>query len=435
MEENRLLTPAKRKEIEVEITRRNLKLSDFSWENHKSEEFLEKTESLKNSRFLPRQRMELRHSYQVQYDNSTQKVSKLIHKGSSAFFTFDRLDNKWMSKFSFGQDYGTNKKIFSSSEEQIKFARNGWLVDLIQNLRADGLIEEDENNQSPGVELDGNEQIQEENWGKENLTDIEKADSLYEEIINKHPSTEKFVRSREPETKVQRDIQKIEDAISLYGTGFPKKKVELRQIKEKLDSQLPQTPDELSKTFWKNLSRFVKNKTGLRPTISIGIVVVIMAVIVLIAFFANVVKVKDSISNEQIPFVNKVTQTPMPRQTPTPVVTNTYVTNLSNSNTINANLPKEGKQKEVTVRDGQSAKAVEGKLIISVSGISYEENVGNALVHMVTGTVGEVGKKSIRFVRKEAGYSTRFQIDRQDYEIRLVNANTFEATFLITRIE
>jgi len=91
-------------------------------------------------------------------------------------------------------------------------------------------------------------------------------------------------------------------------------------------------------------------------------------------------------------------------------------------------------QVELTVASGESGRALDGKLVISVQGISFEKNVGNAYVHMVTGTVGTIGRAPMRFIRKEPGYATRRKIDGVGFEIRLTKASTWNATFLISAL-
>ncbi len=427
MQENRLLPPAKQKEIKDEIIKNNLDWADFTWENYKSEELLERSNSMKP---ILMQQHRLRAKLKNDYERLPQpQVSKLVHNETQAFFIFDRIDDKWMSKFSLGKDYGTGKKKFNSLTEQIEFAKNNWLDDLIQNLRAEELVK-------PQLkQLQVTESLKEElpkiPIANKNLTDIEKANLLYDEIKDKYPKTEEFKETRENETSILHDIEKIDDAIKLFGTESQDKKVALNQIREELTSHLPQTPDDWNKNFWKNATRRVSNTSRINPKVIIGLVAFIFAVIFIIAFFANLLKVKDSVSKEQIPLTNKVTQTPNITITPTPIQTSTN----SNFIVVNANLPAKQQQEEIIVSDGQGKKAIKEKVIISVIGISFERTTSGALGYKVTGNIAEVGKKEPDFVRREVGYSTKRIVDNEIYEIRLISVRTSEATFLVTKIE
>lgn len=133
MTENRLLPHSKRKEIEESLVQIGVMLSDFEWAEHKSEELLEKSMKSKGG-YSPIQAARRRAAYRDEYEHLPQpKVSKLKHIKTEAFITFDRLDNKWFSKYSLGNDYGTDKKVFNTIDEQIRFAQL-WLTELKENL-------------------------------------------------------------------------------------------------------------------------------------------------------------------------------------------------------------------------------------------------------------------------------------------------------------
>ncbi|MCD9186161.1 MAG: hypothetical protein LUM44_06995 [Pyrinomonadaceae bacterium] len=421
MEENRLLTPAKRKEIENFIILNNLNLSDFAWENHKSEDFKERVKLFPKSRIANKHSMELRYSYQIKYENTTQKVSKLTYQTTLAFITFDRFDKKWMSKFSFGVDYGIETKIFNSLEDQINFAKNEWLITLIQNLLAEGLIS------SPIEEI-----VVLDSASNKVLDDnIDKATLLYNEIVGKYPLSNEFIKVRENETLLLEDIEKINDAVKLFGTEFPDKRAKLNQLKEEITLKLPTTPDEWSKNFWRNTSRKISNYTGIKTGKIIGFIVLIFAVIVIFAFVANLLKVKDSIYNEQNFSGNKDMQN-------SKIAVNH--TSLQSSNmpildSKNNNLSEKKEQEEIIIKEGESKKVIEKKVIISLIGISFEKTSSGSLGYKITGEIAEVGKKSLKFVRKEIGYSTKLTVNGETYENRIISANINEVTFLITKLE
>ncbi|HQU84787.1 MAG TPA: hypothetical protein PKY59_16730 [Pyrinomonadaceae bacterium] len=223
MQENRLLLPVKREEVTRVILSNCFKVSDFNWETQKSEELLEK--SKKSFRGpISRSLLIEREMNKDNYENYPQPlITKLIHKETGAFFTFDYFENKMMSKYSLGKDFGTNKKEFRSLEEQINFAKQWLSIDLVEHLQAEGLIIKGELNQE--LNFEAMEHISQKTSDKEELTDIEKADYLYQEIVIKHSLTEDFQKSREAETAILWDIEKIDDAIGLYGSECPKKKL------------------------------------------------------------------------------------------------------------------------------------------------------------------------------------------------------------------
>lgn len=70
----------------------------------------------------------------------------------------------------------------------------------------------------------------------------------------------------------------------------------------------------------------------------------------------------------------------------------------------------------------------EGKIFVSVVGISYE---GNPTRHMVFTTIGAPGKQSVTVEKADVGSVTFYE----GYEIRLVASDTFTATFSVTRLE
>ncbi len=267
MEENHLLLPAKRKEIEVEIINRNISLSDFIWENHKSEELLEKSKE-SYSRIITSSMLMQREQYKYEYENNSQpNVNKLIHRQTQAFFTFDRIDSRWMSKYSFGKDYGIEKKKFSSLEKQVEFAKNIWLIDLIQNHYEEGIVEA-YNKEKEELVTSANDPFE------TILTDNEKANVFYTEIIEIYPKIEKIKKIKKDELSIRQDVEKIEATIKLFGTESLDKIVELKRIKEELNFLLPQTPTQWWDSFWIKVSRMLSKITRykLRPSNIIGFI-------------------------------------------------------------------------------------------------------------------------------------------------------------------
>ncbi|HQU84786.1 MAG TPA: hypothetical protein PKY59_16725 [Pyrinomonadaceae bacterium] len=207
---------------------------------------------------------------------------------------------------------------------------------------------------------------------------------------------------------------------------MPEKKVELKQIKENLESQLPQTTDE----WWKNLQRNLsRNKWYLIPIIGLSLLVAFP----LIGFFTNLFKLSDYLPIRENPSVNKTSQIPNPYINQSPIKSPTQ--NPFSQNSSNTNVNSFEKEEEIEVYTRQSAKAISNKLIITVNAISFEKNSGNDLVHKITGTMGEIGKKPINFTKRELGYIERLKIDEKEYEIRLIKIDTFYARFLISNIK
>jgi hypothetical protein len=84
----------------------------------------------------------------------------------------------------------------------------------------------------------------------------------------------------------------------------------------------------------------------------------------------------------------------------------------------------------VTVSPDHTETVFDGALFISLQGIAFE---GDPLRHKVVGTIGGPDAPNIQIDKADVGYVATFKA-KDVFEIRLTNANTFNATFLVTRI-
>jgi hypothetical protein len=89
-------------------------------------------------------------------------------------------------------------------------------------------------------------------------------------------------------------------------------------------------------------------------------------------------------------------------------------------------------QKTVRVSAEHSEPVFDGALFISVEGIAFE---GDPYRHRVIGTIGAPGVASVRIDKADVGYSTEFKGKNDLFEVRLLAADTFTATFLVTRTQ
>ncbi len=82
----------------------------------------------------------------------------------------------------------------------------------------------------------------------------------------------------------------------------------------------------------------------------------------------------------------------------------------------------------LSLREGTSGTTADGNVILSVIGVSFE---GDPLRHKVTFAVGRPGGKTVTYSKQDVGVSLR----STNMEVRLSAASTFEATFMITKID
>jgi hypothetical protein len=89
---------------------------------------------------------------------------------------------------------------------------------------------------------------------------------------------------------------------------------------------------------------------------------------------------------------------------------------------------KEATSERLTIGHDSTATAFGGDLFISVHATPFE---GTPLRHTVVGTVGSSGVPSIAIDHKPVGYALTIKGAKR-YEVRIVQVDTFTATFLAT---
>jgi len=433
MQENYLLTPANRQLIDKKILNAGLELPDFAWEEHKSEELLEKSKSDRN-RLGAIANARRKAEYKFSYENALQpQVSKLVHTQTGAFFTFDRYEKKRMSKFSFGNEYGTDKKFFNEIKEQVEYATK-WIDDLVENLKAQGFIDDSvihlQGKENKDVEVVENNSTQKDIKTSDSLTDLEKAHILYEEIKAKLPLIKKNKNKTEQERQAKIFLAKIDDAIKLYGTEYHNEKVELGEYKNELESLVPASLDDFSKSIWRSFTKF-NRKLGINPRLSFGCIFIIVIVVGFVAFYANCLKITQHESSSIYP------KTDNPNLSVNSKNSNTVHTNIS-SLSLNTPSPTPSpvkKPETITVDKGETGKAFDGKILISVVLISDERTSSGEYVTKVTAEIGSPGKPSIKIIRKDVGYATELKVNDDTDEIRVMRINIIRAEFSVTRID
>jgi spore germination protein YaaH len=103
---------------------------------------------------------------------------------------------------------------------------------------------------------------------------------------------------------------------------------------------------------------------------------------------------------------------------------------LPSSNiSLNIPMPKSQDQVEVSVNTGKSVSFFGGDLVISLIQNSFE---GDPLRHKIIATIGSPGFQNIKINRQDIGYMTTYN-GKGNYEIRIMEADTFSAKFMIIR--
>jgi len=82
----------------------------------------------------------------------------------------------------------------------------------------------------------------------------------------------------------------------------------------------------------------------------------------------------------------------------------------------------------VVLKTGETISPFDGKIYISLVGISYQ---GVPLRHVVSATIGSTGKPSKALDSIDVGFSVVYE----GYEVRVVASDTFTGTFLLTKLQ
>ncbi len=99
----------------------------------------------------------------------------------------------------------------------------------------------------------------------------------------------------------------------------------------------------------------------------------------------------------------------------------------SGSGTPSSKPSARAETERVQIQTQTSASLFDGKVILSLTGISFE---GEPLRNKVLATIGTPGKENRDLDKVDVGFAVVYE----DYEVRVIASDTFSATFLVTRV-
>lgn len=422
MKENCLLPLAKREEIEIEINKNWNNSSDFIWSEEESGKRIPQTN------FSARFQTKVKTIVNTINNSSPPLISLLLHKKSEAFITFDILSNKRLSNFSLGLDYDIEQKEFDSIDEQVAFAIK-WIQELKNNF-----IEESENpkpqeiTENPVI-ASQNESIE----SKEVSKDIEKAKKYFDDVKSELSQIEELTDKSEKQRKEKILIKKAEDSIKLFGNEGQEEKVDLEEIIEKLKlNQPPESSADLLKRGQKHLIK--KGWNLLPPKLWLAIAIIAVIIFALVPFLSWL----SSISKNELIENSSNLKQPSNTNSNISVMNNTnnsqnLIQNSQVKNTNEAIIKDIAKPETLNIHVNESEKSSDGKVIISLVGISFEKTSSGTLGHKITATINSRGYKPIRILREEVGYIIIYKAD-VIYEIQIESSTANSASFSITRL-